>query len=324
MDLINGLTGRVFTVLAGAMLLLLAGCDRHSETLPGFIAADITYVSSPVGGRLMQLGAEAGDLVKPTQLLYQLDSQPEQSQFEQHRQQWLAAKAAFADLKNGARKTIIDSLQADVKHARADYKLAKERYTSAKPLLKTGAVSQDLVFDYHRNLLNASAKLEQAQLAITEAMLGGREQSLQAAAATMQSSAAQMTQSAWLLAQKHVQAATEAQVEEVYFTAGEYVPANQPVLSLLVPRDLYVEFYLPQNLLPKVKIGDQATVSCEACKPGEVEVVYISPKAEYTPPVVYTPESSHQLVFKVKAHFATPSAAWHPGLPVQVTLHPGA
>ena len=48
-------------------------------------------------------------------------------------------------------------------------------------------------------------------------------------------------------------------------------------------------------------------------------VSYISPKAEYTPPVIYSQESRNKLVFMVEAVFAPDVAAnLHPGQPVDV------
>ncbi|MBA3753426.1 MAG: secretion protein HlyD, partial [Nitrospira sp.] len=48
-------------------------------------------------------------------------------------------------------------------------------------------------------------------------------------------------------------------------------------------------------------------------------VSYISPKAEYTPPVIYSQESRAKLVFMVEAVFAPDVAAGlHPGQPVDV------
>ena len=49
------------------------------------------------------------------------------------------------------------------------------------------------------------------------------------------------------------------------------------------------------------------------------KVSYISPHAEYTPPVIYSKESRNKLVFMVEAVFDPATAAkLHPGQPVDV------
>ena len=48
-------------------------------------------------------------------------------------------------------------------------------------------------------------------------------------------------------------------------------------------------------------------------------ISYISPRAEYTPPVIYSRESRAKLVFLVEIHFDPAIAAkLHPGQPVDV------
>jgi HlyD family secretion protein len=48
-------------------------------------------------------------------------------------------------------------------------------------------------------------------------------------------------------------------------------------------------------------------------------VSYISPKAEYTPPVIYSRETRAKLVFMVELIFDVQAAAnLHPGQPVDV------
>jgi HlyD family secretion protein len=52
------------------------------------------------------------------------------------------------------------------------------------------------------------------------------------------------------------------------------------------------------------------------------KVTYISPQAEYTPPVIYSQESREKLVFMVEARFDSPTASkLHPGQPVDVEFH---
>jgi HlyD family secretion protein len=49
------------------------------------------------------------------------------------------------------------------------------------------------------------------------------------------------------------------------------------------------------------------------------KVSYISPRAEYTPPVIYSRESRAKLVFMVESVFDSATAAkLHPGQPVDV------
>ena len=54
--------------------------------------------------------------------------------------------------------------------------------------------------------------------------------------------------------------------------------------------------------------------------PLAAQVTFISPQAEYTPPVIYSRENRSKLVFLVEARPDEPNPALHPGLPVEVTV----
>ena len=63
---------------------------------------------------------------------------------------------------------------------------------------------------------------------------------------------------------------------------------------------------------------------CDTCPPGlTASIIYISPRAEFTPPVIYSQSARTKLVFLVEARpdapsADTPSTTLPPGLPVSV------
>jgi HlyD family secretion protein len=62
-------------------------------------------------------------------------------------------------------------------------------------------------------------------------------------------------------------------------------------------------------------------VRCDGCgKPIDAAIRFIAPQAEFTPPVIYSLQNRANLVFLVEAWPRAPSAALHPGLPVDVML----
>ena len=89
-------------------------------------------------------------------------------------------------------------------------------------------------------------------------------------------------------------------IQEVYFRAGERVPAGRPIVSLLPPGNVRVRFFVPQAMLPKVHIGAPIAVRCDGCAGDLVaRVIFISAQAEFTPPVIYSQEERARMVFRV-------------------------
>ena len=103
------------------------------------------------------------------------------------------------------------------------------------------------------------------------------------------------------------------------YRAGERVVANAPVMVLLPDGALKLRFYVPQPRLAQVRVGSTVAVTCDGCPANlRATVSFVSPQAEYTPPVIYSRDNRAKLVFLVEARAA--NQALKPGQPVDVVL----
>ena len=110
-----------------------------------------------------------------------------------------------------------------------------------------------------------------------------------------------------------------ARVQDVFYQSGEWVAANQPVVALLADDRVRLRFYVPQAQVERYRPGTRVQFSCDGCKPGQgARINFVSPRAEFTPPVIYSRESRDRLVFLVEALPDRP-ADLLPGLPIDVT-----
>jgi len=70
--------------------------------------------------------------------------------------------------------------------------------------------------------------------------------------------------------------------------------------------------------------GESVRFACDGCQgPLIATIDYVSPRAEFTPPEIYSREEANKLVFMVEAEPARPDLMM-PGQPVQVTPLPAA
>ena len=66
-------------------------------------------------------------------------------------------------------------------------------------------------------------------------------------------------------------------------------------------------------------VGQIVSFRCDGCPAGlRARIVYVSPRAEYTPPVIYSVGSREKLVFMVEAVPIDPPVRLKPGQPVDV------
>jgi HlyD family secretion protein len=141
-------------------------------------------------------------------------------------------------------------------------------------------------------------------------------------AAQVASQEAALDKAKWSFDQKQQFAPADAFVHDTLYRQGEWVAAGNPVVVLLPPENLKVRFFVPQEMLPQIKVGETVSVNFDgAAKNYSAPVSYISTLAEFTPPVIYNRENRAKLVFMIEAKFSPADAAdVRPGQPVDVRL----
>jgi HlyD family secretion protein len=169
-------------------------------------------------------------------------------------------------------------------------------------------------------VVNARITYERAQELLKRAV--GSQKVYDDAEAALRSAEARLNSARTRLDRRRVLSPVAGTVQEVYFRVGEMVAAGRPIVSLLPPDNTRVRFFVPQAVLPRLRIGDRIAVRCDGC-PGLLyaRINFISAQAEFTPPVIYSQEERSRLVFRVEA---TPedAAAFRVGQPVTIKLLP--
>ena len=129
-----------------------------------------------------------------------------------------------------------------------------------------------------------------------------------------------VAQAEWNFNQKRQAAPQPGLVYDTLFRQGEWVAAGKPVVALLPPQNIKVRTFVPETQVGAIHYGDTTRVMVDGVPdPFIGKVSYISPRAEYTPPVIYSRESRAKLVFMIESVFDPDvSAGLHPGQPVDV------
>jgi HlyD family secretion protein len=129
-----------------------------------------------------------------------------------------------------------------------------------------------------------------------------------------------VAQAEWNFNQKRQAAPETGLVYDTLFRQGEWVAVGKPVVALLPPQNIKVRAFVPETQVGSIHYGDTTRVTVDGVpNPFIGKVSYISPHAEYTPPVIYSRESRAKLVFMIESVFDPEvSAGLHPGQPVDV------
>ncbi|HET6521424.1 MAG TPA: HlyD family efflux transporter periplasmic adaptor subunit [Geminicoccaceae bacterium] len=318
-------TSRAALALLAA--LSVAACDARSDgtSFQGYVVADPVLVGPEEAGRLVALAVEEGGRVAEGGALFALDGALEEAERNEAGARLAEARATLADLRaRQQRPEEMEVLRARKRRAEADLALAASELERRRELFERGVISRARLDEAQATYQRDQAIAAETGEEIEAARLPARADRIAAAEAAVAAAEAALARAEVRLERRRVAAPAAGVVRDVYYRPGEFVAAGQPVVALLPPERLRVRFFVPEPILSSVALGQAMAVTCDGCPPGlRARVSYISPEAEFTPPVIFGPEERAKLVFLVEAVPEGEAMALAPGQPVTV-LPPGA
>jgi HlyD family secretion protein len=194
-----------------------------------------------------------------------------------------------------------------------------QQVTSGQPLFALDETAEKAA----RDMAEAAVTLSEAEYKRQAELLRRGPASAQEydrARSTRDQDRQRLTQAQWNFDQKKQAAPEAGLVYDTLFRQGEWVAAGKPVVVLLPPQNIKVRAFVPEPRVGSIHYGDPVQVTVDGVEnPFVGKVSYISTRAEYTPPVIYSRESRQKLVFMVESVFEPEVAAnLHPGQPVDV------
>jgi len=174
-----------------------------------------------------------------------------------------------------------------------------------------------------REQIEAALVLSEAEYARQDKLVrtgAAAIQDLDRARSTRDQDKRRLTQTDWSFLQKKQSAPQAGLVYDTLYRQGEWVAAGKPVVALLPPQNIKVRAFVPETRVGSIRYGDEVRIAVDGVRdPFIGKVSYISPHAEYTPPVIYSKESRDKLVFMIEAVFDPKvSVNLHPGQPVDL------
>jgi len=312
-------------LLLAPFLSLLTACDHPTDqSYQGYIEGEYVYLAAPLSGYLGTLNIARGSHVDANALAFNISAEQEQQGLNEMESRAIAALEHLHNLSESRRPQEIAVMEAQLHSAGASFRLSDTQLKQQEALAAKGFVSSARLDEVRATYARDAAQLDSArqQLAIYRNSIG-RWPELRGAEAEMRATQAQVAQKRWQVDKKKVLIPAPGEISETYYRIGEWVPAGQPVVSLLPDGKRLVRFYVPETRLASLHMGQAIHASCDGCvAPITATINFISSQAEYTPPVIYSQGSREKLVFRVEAVPAAKDATHlRPGLPVEVKLN---
>jgi HlyD family secretion protein len=310
-------------LLLSATLLLAACSKNHQIELPGYINVRYIYLAGPVSGNLQTLRVERGHSVTAGQLLAKLDQEPEFSQLAEAEKSLESEQQILTDISKGSRETILLALMAKQRQGEANLLLAKQDLDRKRILYEKKVIAKAEFDNVTAAYESTRQQVEAAKADYNEAIQGARTNKLLSQKAIVDSKQATVDRLKWLLLQKEFYAPVNAFVFDNFYEQGEFIPSGKPILALVTANQVRVTFFLPEKYLSQIQLGSPVQFNCDSCeKLTTANISYISPRAEYTPPVIYSKDTREKLVYLIEAKMPDAIAlSFHSGQPITVHVN---
>ncbi len=291
--------------------LLLFGCSGNSGDrieASGTIEGTDVNIGSEVAGRVKEVRIDEGTKVSKGDTLVIIDDREYQIQLRQAAANEEAAEAQYRLALEGSRKE-------DVLQAEATFKNAESDYQRMKTLLASQTITQKQYDD-------AEARYVSAKQTYEKLVRGLRREEVSGVRAKRDQAAAQADQLRKKLHDCYILSPIQGIVTLKGVEPGELVGIGSNVLRVTYLQKVKLTIYVNEVDIPKVRLGQKATLTVDAFKDRTFEgtVIYKSPVAEFTPKNVQTKEERTKLVYAVKIQVENPDGVLSPGLPADAAL----
>ena len=272
--------GPVAIAIAGLYFYMSTG--RYVTTENAYVKADLIIMTAEVTGRVIEVEVKDNETVQPGQILFRID--PKRLEVERDRR---LAELGIAQQKVAALKARHRTKLAELAAATSDADFLRDELERSERLRKNGTISQFRLLEVRRDVAKAETRIDVVREEIAEvvAELGNDPDLPVHQHPDVMRAMADLQQAQIELDAAIVRAPAEAVAANVRLQVGEYVEEGDPVLSLVVAKDFWVEANLKETDLTHLKVGQAATLEIDAY-PGvvwEAEVASVSPAtgAEY-------------------------------------------
>ena len=244
----------------------------------GRLEADEIDIDTKFAGRIAEIMADEGDMVRTGQVVARIDTRD------------LAAQLAAAQAQTAQAQQAILQKQANLVAMGSQLRLAAQELQRARTLVVQGYETQQ-VLDQRQSTFNTATSSYHE----TEAQIASALAAAQTAAHNADLIQVNITDDT-LVAPK------DGPIEYRLTNVGEVLAAGGKVFTMLDVTYVYMDIFLATPVAGKVKLGDEARIVLDALPELVIpaRVAFIAAQNEFTPKAVETKQESDKLMFRIR------------------------
>ncbi len=276
----------------------------------GRLEATEIDISSKLPGRINEILVKEGDYVKAGQKLADMQIQTLDAQLKEAEARYQEALNAQASMKAqvALRQSDKATAQAVVLQRKSELDIAQRRLKRSSAIAKEGAVSAQELDDDRAKVNNSRAAVvaAQAQVDSAQASIEAARAQFIGAESTVQAAKASIARIQADIDDSQLVAPRDGRIQYRVAQPGEVLGAGGKVLSMIDLSDVYLTFFLPEEVAGKVAIGSEVRLILDAAPDYVIpaEVSFVASAAQFTPKTVETKSERQKLMFRVKAQIS--------------------
>ena len=244
----------------------------------GRIEADEIDIDTKFAGRIYEMLADEGDMVKASQALARMDTRDLEA----------SLRKSESEVQQAQRS--LDETRADVAQQTTQVTLAQKEFDRTNTLVVRGFATNELL-DQRLQALNGAV----AALTAARDRVGMAHRAIDAA--THDTELYKVN-----IADNTLVAPREGRIQYRIANIGEVLPAGGRVFTMLDIAYVYMDIYLPTNEAGKVRIGSDARITLDAVPDVSIpaKVAFVATQAQFTPKTVETKDERDKLMFRIR------------------------
>ncbi|MBT4522223.1 MAG: secretion protein HlyD [Halieaceae bacterium] len=292
-------------------------------TLYGNVDIREVQLGFRTAGRLRQMHYEEGDVVRSGDLLAALDDEPALEALAVVEAQVLEAQAHLDRMSSGSRPQEIEQARAHVEEASAALQNARQELRRQKELNDSGLNSERQLDASIAASDQAAARLAASEEALALAREGARSEDIMAARAAQGGALARREQARTQVEDTQLYAPNDGIILTRAREPGAMLSVGAVAYTLSLTDTVYVRAYVDEPRLGHVQPGALVNISTDSSqKRYQGQVGFISPRAEFTPKTVQTPELRTDLVYRLRIVVVNADGGLRQGMPVTIEIPP--
>lgn len=314
---------------------------RRGEAVPhytGFVEGEQRVLRAEASGRVLEVGFGEGDAVPAGAVVARIDPSEIQAKLASKRRELAVLEAQIRSqeenvaLVEATWTQEVAAQESALRQAQADGVLAARNFERAEKLRADGVVSVQRLDEARAQRDATSSAVARARelLARSRAQEGEIElarRQLDVLREQLALAGAQLAELDVLRAKHDVRAPAAATVVQTQLLwPGELAQVGTPVLSVLDPRDKYVQIYVPVADVARVRVGARVEIELDSTPGRRVpgEVVFVAGEANFTPEKIETRSDRVGQVYRAKVRILEDVERFQPGTEGNVYLVEGS